>query len=380
MVTRLATFNAALNRPIAGALKQALTSDILDPQIIAVALVIRFTRPDILLLNEFDYDETEVSVAAFCANYLENPDLPDSHLAPPIHYPHRFSAPVNTGVASGRDFDKDGIASDVGADALGFGDFPGQYGMLVLSNSPILTQAFRSFQHFLWADMPNAKLPQKSQAQGGGDWFDQADLAVLPLSSKSHWDLPIQLEDRVLHLLCSHPTPPVFDGEERRNACRNHDEIRFWRDYIDGQDYMYDDAGIRGGLIQGAEFAILGDLNASLKEGDAFHSALANLLGDLNIKHEQLPTSLGALKHTPKRAWSRWHTASWRLCADYVLYPRLEANTFVVQDQAVFWPTQSHSLNVYVEKASDHRLVYLDLLSTSGAANNVSPQRLDKRS
>ena len=30
----------------------------------------------------------------------------------------------------------------------------------------------------------------------------------------------------------SHPTPPAFDGPEDRNGRRNHDEIRFWSDYL----------------------------------------------------------------------------------------------------------------------------------------------------
>ncbi|EAQ65486.1 Uncharacterized conserved secreted protein [Marinomonas sp. MED121] len=365
MVVRVATYNTALNRPFAGALAQALTqdkenSDFLDSQAVAVALVIRFNRPDILLLNEFDYDVDNIGLAAFCENYLENPSLPGSALAPPISYAYRFSAPVNTGLASGRDFDKDGIASDQGADALGFGDFPGQYGMAVLSQHPILIEKFRSFQHFLWSRMPSAKLPQRSSEQGGG-WFDEADLAVLPLSSKSHWDLPIQLEDLELHLLCSHPTPPVFDGEERRNACRNHDEIRFWHDYIQGEDYMEDDAGLVGGLAKNAEFVVLGDLNASLKEGDAFSQSLRHLMQGLNIKHQDLPTSLGGFAHSPKKPWAKWHTASWRLCADYVLYPNWPHSRFSIHNQAVFWPKKSHPMSASVLHASDHRMIYLDL-------------------
>lgn len=368
MVIRVATFNASLNRPYEGALKQVLRSydkenpSSVDPQAMAVALVIRYIRPDILFINEFDFDETSQSFDHFCTHYLENPELPDSALAPVIYYPHRFSAPVNTGVPSGRDFDKDGVRSDKGADALGFGDFPGQYGMLVLSQYPILASQFRSFQHFLWAQMPKAKLPKYPLNQGGASWFDKEDLAVLPLSSKSHWDLPIQLEGEVLHLLASHPTPPVFDGEERRNACRNHDEIRFWLDYIQNEQYIRDNKGMAGGLDSAAEYVVLGDLNASLKEGDAFSQSLQALLECMHIKHEQLPTSLGAQAHSPDLPWSKWHTANWRLCADYVLYPRTPDRRFKLDQQAVFWPLASHPMAQYVANASDHKMVYLDLV------------------
>jgi hypothetical protein len=60
---------------------------------------------------------------------------------------------------------------------------------------------------------------------------------VLRLSSKSHWDVPIDipLGDGVtkrVHMLLHHPTPPAFDGEEGRNLRRNHDEIRLFADYV----------------------------------------------------------------------------------------------------------------------------------------------------
>ena len=53
-----------------------------------------------------------------------------------------------------------------------------------------------------------------------------------------------------LHVLASHPTPPTFDGPEDRNGRRNHDEIRFWADYISpGQSgYIVDDEGRSGGI------------------------------------------------------------------------------------------------------------------------------------
>ena len=58
--------------------------------------------------------------------------------------------------------------------------------------------------------------------------------AVLRLSCKIHWDVPVQIGSETVHFLVSHPTPPAFDGPEDRNGRRNHDEIRFWADYIPG--------------------------------------------------------------------------------------------------------------------------------------------------
>ena len=40
------------------------------------------------------------------------------------------------------------------------------------------------------------------------------------------------VKGKTFHLLASHPTPPVFDGDEDRNGKRNHDEVRLIADYI----------------------------------------------------------------------------------------------------------------------------------------------------
>ncbi len=73
-------------------------------------------------------------------------------------------------------------------------------------------------------------LPDDPGNRKAHDWYTPAELAVLPLSSKNHWDVPVRVGKRTVHLLISHPTPPAFDGPEDRNGLRNHDEIRFWSD------------------------------------------------------------------------------------------------------------------------------------------------------
>ena len=68
----------------------------------------------------------------------------------------------------------------------------------------------------------------------GSQWYSSDERAIMRLSSKSHWDVPVNVCNNTIHVLASHPTPPVFDGEEDRNGKRNHDEIRFWRDLKKG--------------------------------------------------------------------------------------------------------------------------------------------------
>lgn len=328
-------------------------------QIKNIASIIQQQRPDIILLNEFDYTANDKQgVKAFLKNYLNVAQ----NGSKAIDFPYFYTAPVNTGVDSGFDLDKDGITSGKGGDAFGFGIYPGQYGMLLLSRYPIDKNNIRTFQHFLWADMPNNLLTEIKDEQGL-NWYSAAAQKILRLSSKSHWDIPIEVNGNTLHILASHPTPPVFDGPENRNGKRNHDEIRFWRDYISGEQqaaYIYDDAGKTGGLV-GQYFALLGDLNASEVEGDGINSGIGSLLAHQLVNADFVPTSQGGLMQSLENPHAASHTADWRMRADYVLPSR----NLSILDGGIFWPTPDDPQFYLVKNrkaSSDHRMVWLDIV------------------
>ena len=67
----------------------------------------------------------------------------------PIKFGYFFTAPVNTGLPSGRDLSHNGKLGGPD-DAIGFGRHKGQYGMLLLSKFPIDRDHVRRFQKFLW--------------------------------------------------------------------------------------------------------------------------------------------------------------------------------------------------------------------------------------
>ena len=90
---RFSTFNASFNRFNAGDLIADLSTPS-NPQAKAVAEIVQRTRPHVLLINEFDYDEGGIAAHLFQDNYLSVPQS----AAEPIHYPYRFVAPSNTGV------------------------------------------------------------------------------------------------------------------------------------------------------------------------------------------------------------------------------------------------------------------------------------------
>jgi len=374
---RFATFNARLSRSEPGALREALREGD-DAQIRRVAEIIQRVRPDVLLINEFDHDPA--AAALFRDAYLGRPQGGDGRGATtPISYPHLFTAPVNAGRPSGADLDGDGTVGGPG-DAFGYGEFPGQYGMLVLSRHPIVSGEVRSFRTFLWADMPEARLPVTGN---GAPFYGEAARAVLRLSSKAHWDLPVRIGERVVHFLVSHPTPPGFDGPEDRNGRRNADEIRFWADYVDGADYIYDDTGRSGGLPAEAAFVIAGDLNADPFDGDSLPGAARQLLDHPRIigaasDRELTPWSAGGLAAAAQangadlahRGNPAFDTADFspagraggpgNLRVDYVL----PSNAGLAYGGGgVFWPAPGDPLAGLAGRAtSDHRLVWVDVV------------------
>lgn len=366
MSTRIAVFNVSMEASnyvsgqgeITGGELSAHLKTGKHVQIKNIAEIIQRTRPHVILLNEFDYSaNSHQDIKRFIENYL-NVAQQGSQA---IDYPFYYSAPVNTGVDSGLDSDNDGIASGIKSDAFGYGLFPGQYGMAILSQYPINTSEIRTFQHFLWKDMPQHLLSEINNEDGSHYYSEQAQ-EILRLSSKSHWDVPININGQVLHILASHPTPPVFDGFENRNGKRNHDEIRFWHDYISGDEaaaYIYDDVGKYGGL-SGQHFIIAGDLNASPLEGDALNYGIISLLNHPRVQEEQIPTSEGAKLHSPNSEFAAQHTAAWRMRSDYVVPSR----HLQIVDSGVFWPTINEPLFRLIKdrkSSSDHRLVWVDI-------------------
>ena len=379
---RFATFNASLNRAAAGQLISDLSNfSATTPgttQAKNAAETIQRIRPDVVLINEFDFDAGGTAARLFQENYLSQ----SINGSEPITYPYRYVAPSNTGIPSGFDLNNNGVIAG-GDDAFGFGAFPGQFGMAVYSMYPILESEVRTFQKFLWKDMPGAMLPDDPATAAPADWYSPAELGVFRLSSKSHWDLPIQIDGKVVHFLVSHPTPPVFDGAEDRNGTRNFDEIRFWADYLlpSRSGYIYDDTGTPADSSRGALFVIAGDQNSDPLDGDSRAGAIQQLLEHQLIQAEPAPESQGAVQqsalqggaNTTHRSDPRFDTADFadgapgNLRADYLL-PR---NSIQILRSAVFWPLNTDPLFRLVGTfnpaflggfpTSDHRLVWADL-------------------
>ncbi len=327
------------------------------PQLQSAAEIIQRVRPDVLLINEIDFDaEARANPRLFVERYLNVGQAGRE----PIDYPYVFFEPSNTGVPSGHDFDNDG-ENDGPADAYGFGRYPGQYAMALLSRLPIDSDGARTFRKFLWRDVPGRLMPDGED--GRPAWYSAEEARIFRLSSKSHWDVPIPVGAATLHILACHPTPPGFDGDADRNGRRNFDEIRLWADYLTGgakAAYLVDDAGRAGPLAQGAHFVLMGDLNADPWDDATYgRTAISQLLEHPRIRDPEPRGAGGAAVDRPYKGAPELRTAAYGRI-DYVLPSRgLE-----VTDAGVFWPGPDDPLRHLVAgdaKASDHALVWVDI-------------------
>lgn len=359
---RVATFNVSMDstnytpkdEPIkSGVLVKALKSDTL--QIKNIAEIIQRVRPDIVLLNEFDFVPKSQGIDYFKSHYLNV----SQHNQTPIDYPYSFVAPVNTGLATEFDLDNDGKKTKVKGDAQGFGFFEGHYGMAILSKYPIDADKIRTLQTFKYKDMPNAQMPVMPTT--GENWYNSKEWQALRLSSKSFWDLPISVNNKTVHIIASHPTPPVFDGEEDRNGKRNHDEVRLIADYVANANYIYDDKGKKGGLKPNSRFVIVGDLNAAPEGDKARKNTTDQLLKHPLINASFVPQSKGA-KEQYDVSYAKNYTANWQARADYVLPSNYGLE---IKDGGVFWPVQASEQYRLIQDrnaSSDHRMVWVDLV------------------
>ena len=335
-----------------------------DEQLKGAAEILQRVRPNVVLINEIDFDEERTNAQLFIERYLRF----SQNGQPSIDYPHVFFEPSNTGMPSGIDLNNNGNTDDP-EDAFGFGTYPGQYAMALLSQRPFAIDEARTFRNFLWRDMPNHLMPD---GRGGKpEWYSVEAQTIMRLSSKSHWDVPVLIGEAKLHLLASHPTPIVFDSDEDRNGRRNFDEIRLWADYLSGGEsiaYLTDDEGRSGGLDADADFVILGDLNADpfVDSAPYGRTAISQLLEHPRVQDPKPTAPGGAGIGQSYNGIAESRTTNYGR-ADYVL-PSISLDVVASE---VFWPAANDPLGPLVatrERSSDHRLVWVDMVISTAAA------------
>ncbi|OWY16590.1 hypothetical protein B6V73_11310 [Thioclava sp. JM3] len=328
---RVATWDAGLSRRGPGLLLKDIRKG--EAQVAAATRIVDTIAPDVLLLTGIDWDLDGLSLEAL-----------NERLAQP--YPHLFASRPNSGWPSGADLDGNGKLGEA-RDAQGYGRFPGQGGMALLSRYPIEADRVRDFSRMLWKDLPDGRI-------AGAELSPDA-MAVQRLSSTGHWDVPLKLPSgERLHLLAFSATPPVFDGPEDRNGRRNRDEIAFWLRYLDGE---------LDALPPESPVILMGDANLDPKDGEGRRDALDLLLNGPHFQDPQ-PRSAGAkaAADPDHRGDPSLDTADYdgpgNLRLDYVL----PSNDLHVEAAGVVWPEPVAPLAEAARAASRHKMVWLDIV------------------
>ncbi|MGO2534357.1 endonuclease/exonuclease/phosphatase family protein [Arthrobacter rhombi] len=358
---RAAAFNSSLSRGYAGGLAQDLSQPG-DEAASAVAEVIQRTNPDVVLLSDFDYDEDHEAAEGFRTNYLQQ-DQNERHAT---DYPYMYVAPTNHGIPTGADLDGNGTVGDA-TDGFGYGEFPGQHGMVLYSKHPIQRDGIRTFQNLLWSSMPDNGLPTGE--------YSPLVRSILRLNSSTTWDVPVKVKGHTVHVVAADPSAPV-DEEGNQQHLRNTDEIRLVADYVSGGEdaqYITDDQGQSGGLPKNARFVVLGDLGVDPGQDDAARGSVNQLLSNPSVSDPR-PTSEGAAeigtdesatseteKASAPKARTSIDDAAGALRTDYAL----ASTTVDVAGAGVFWPSarQSGRALVYGDPgpSGNHRLVWVDI-------------------
>ncbi len=322
-VVRIASFNTELSRKGPGLLLRDIQRD--DAQVQAVVAVLSAVRPDIIALQGLDWDLDGLAVAAL------TDELNDAGLS----YPYSFSAKPNSGVETNYDLDGDGRRHGPG-DAQGWGRFTGAGGLAVLSKFKIVESEVQDYSDLLWRDLPGATLPTVNSQP----YPSVQAQSVQRLSSTGHWIVPIKTPAGRLSLMTFHATPPVFDGPEDRNGLRNQDEVRFWSVLLNGEF----------GTAPEGHFVIAGDANLDPERGDGRTEAIQNLLSHPRVQDVEPKDSTGALTTV------HWKSAG-EMRVDYVL----PSADLWVKGSGVFWPEPDSQLREVAQRASRHRLVWVDV-------------------
>lgn len=339
------TAEASAEQPVENLIAALRTGN--HTQARAVAQTVQTNAPDVLVLTGVTYDQ-EQQIAEELRTYLSAGQRTETGL----DYPYMFTAPTNSGSESGVDLDGDGTIGGAG-DAIGYGEYPGQYGTVVFSKHPIVEDEVRTFQKFLWSDLPENSMPE--------DRFSELESSVLRLNETSLWDVPVEVEGQTVHIIAT----AVASQHEDADTSRGDDIRRVLADYVSGQAwYLYDDEGETASLSPGTPLVVAGVPAAEGVPAEGLSALLDSpvLQDTAPAVVSEVPAAehpggseegeAGATRHIPGAQDRR---------TSYVL----PSEVLDVSGSGVFWPGEDERGHEVVNPDSayalDDRLVWVDL-------------------
>ena len=328
---RLVTWDPGLTREGPGLLLRDIGRD--DPQVMAVVAVIAALDADVLVLTGVDYDAGGAALAALAGRIA----------AAGADYPHRFALAPNAGVPTGLDLDGDGRTGRA-RDAQGYGRFPGNGGLAILSRLPVDAGAVQDFSAFLWRDLPGAILPEGEPAEAS---------AIQRLSSTGHWAVPlVRADGGRLTLLAFAATPPVFDGPEDRNGRRNHDEAAFWLRLLEGALPF---------AAPAPPLVLIGKPNLDPADGEGRAEALLALMSHPALQ-DPAPRGLHGRVEPGQAGDAALDTALFGPATGGLRVSMiLPGRGLAVTGSGVVWPPEADPMAATLASASRHRPVWVDV-------------------
>jgi alkaline phosphatase D len=254
-----------------------------EPQVAAALEVIARASPDILAIQELQYDlqagETpgaidEANNARRFADLIDGVDETGG-------YDHTLIVLGHSG------FDWSGYDPGVHDPYFGPGATPpGLFNVAVISRHPILVDQVELIIDLAWTDLPESSVSVLEATTG----------VVVPAGFPLFWTgllvAPMDLGDEILYLVVLHTTPP-HRGDIHKH--RNLDQLTGLRLLVDGALPGYEDA-----LPSDARFVLVGDWNADGDHGDGFPEAIQQLLEHPRITPFQ-PTGAGTVGLSPEK-------------------------------------------------------------------------------
>ncbi|WP_245190914.1 endonuclease/exonuclease/phosphatase family protein [Jannaschia formosa] len=286
----------------------------------AVLDVIAAARADVILLLDVDWDHSARGAEALRAALAEDG----------LDYPHLVARAPNAGRPSGFDLDGNGRLGEA-RDALGYGRFTGDGGMVLLSRHPL--GPVEDLSDTLWSargPIPTEVLPLEAAE-------------TVPLASVAQWIVPLHVGATELTLVTMNASIPIYDGPEDRNGRRNADELAFVAEL----------AGTAAIPV------VLGRANLDPRDGEGQRPALAALLAHPKLR-DPAPRGMGGggEGHAGDPALDTADLGGpGPLRLDYVL----PARSLPVAGAGVDWPAAGDPRAEAVAAASRGRLVWVDL-------------------